>query len=316
MSTHGQVITLAVLTYRRPADLEALLPLLLEQATKNVLSVQILVVDNDPAASARSQVTGLGEPSVRYVHEPVPGIAAARNRALDESAASDVLIFIDDDERPVEGWLSSLLAVYDATHPAGVVGPVISRYPNTPEPWITAGRFFERRRLPTGTVVEVAATNNLLLDLHVVRSSRVRFDEAFGLTGGSDTLFTRELSRAGHLLLWCDEAIVYDEVPLARMSRAWVLQRAYRSGNGWSRTSLALAGSDRDRALCRLKLTVRSAPRIAAGAVLSSAGWIVRSEKVNARGRRTLSRGLGMFSGSWGHVYSEYHRDTDLKVGE
>lgn len=303
------VITLAVLTYRRPNDLRALLPILVGQAERCEHTVRILVVDNDPAASAQTTLSQLNLSLVSYAHEPVPGIAAARNRALDESSASKVLIFIDDDERPVAEWLTALLSLYLTSRPAGVVGPVISRYPRNLEPWISAGRFFDRRRLPTGTVVEVAATNNLLLDLDVVRSTGVRFDEAFGLTGGSDTLFTRELSRGGNLLVWCDEAIVFDEVPESRMSREWVLQRAYRSGNGWSRTSLALAGTSRDRALCRLQLTARSAPRIIAGVLMSTSGWMLRSQGMNARGRRTLSRGLGMFSGSWGHVYSEYRRD-------
>lgn len=303
------VITLAVLTYQRPVDLAAILPTLLDQARRSDHSVSILVVDNDPEASARLLLTPISEPNLRYVHEPVPGIAAARNRAFDEAATSDVLVFIDDDERPVVDWLDRLVALYELETPAGVVGPVISRYPKTPEPWISAGRFFERRRLPTGTAVTVAATNNLLLDLEVVRTLGLRFDETFGLSGGSDTLFTRELSRRGHVLLWCDEAIVFDEVPESRMSRSWVLQRAYRSGNGWSRTSLVLATSRRTRALCRVHLTARSAPRIVGGAVMSATGWALRSAGLNARGQRTLSRGLGMFSGSWGHVYSEYRRD-------
>ena len=55
---------------------------------------------------------------------------------------------------------------------AAVVGPVRSDYARDPSPWVQAGRFFDRRRLPTGTPVEVAATNNLLLDLHEVRRHR------------------------------------------------------------------------------------------------------------------------------------------------
>ena len=92
----------------------------------------------------------------------------------------------------------------------------MSRFAETPDPWIAAGRFFDRRRLPTGTDLEVAATNNLLLDLAVVRRLGLRFDAAFGLSGGSDTLFTRELVASGERMVWCDEAIVYDIVPTDR----------------------------------------------------------------------------------------------------
>ena len=49
---------------------------------------------------------------------------------------------------------------------------VISEYEHAPEPWISAGRFFQRRRLATGTPLTLAATNNLLLRLPQIRASR------------------------------------------------------------------------------------------------------------------------------------------------
>ena len=192
MVTRLSPVVIAVLTYRRPAELAALLPELTRQALGRP-AVRVLVIDNDPAASGASVVSSLKSDAVRYVHEPRPGIAAARNRALDEATSYDLLIFIDDDEWPNPTWLESMLEVHDRTASAAVVGPVISEYAAEPDPWIKAGRFFDRRRLPSGTLIDVAATNNLLLDLRQVRAFGLRFDEAFGLSGGSDTLFTREL---------------------------------------------------------------------------------------------------------------------------
>jgi len=209
----AMAIVVAVLTYRRPAELATLLPELSRQASGRP-AIRVLVVDNDPAASGEAVVPAASDPAIGYVHEPRPGIAAARNRALDESASDDVLIFIDDDEWPCETWLQSMLEVYDRTSSAAVVGPVISQYATEPEPWIKAGRFFDRRRLASGSKVDVAATNNLLLDLRQVRDFGLRFDEDFGLSGGSDTLFTRLLHQGGGTLIWCDEAIVVDQVPV------------------------------------------------------------------------------------------------------
>ncbi|HEY0869766.1 MAG TPA: glycosyltransferase, partial [Acidothermaceae bacterium] len=222
-------VVVAVLTYRRPSELALLLPELSRQAAGRP-AIRVLVVDNDPAASGSAVVSAAADPTIRYVHEPRPGIAAARNRALDEAASYDLLVFIDDDEWPNPTWLESMLEVHDRTASAAVVGPVISEYAAEPDPWIKAGRFFDRRRLPSGTRIDVAATNNLLLDLRQVRAFGLRFDEAFGLSGGSDTLFTRELHRRGGALVWCDEAIVIDQVPMERLTRRWVLLRALRSG--------------------------------------------------------------------------------------
>lgn len=304
-------VLLAVLTYRRPADLREILPELLAQTSRVGAWSEVLVVDNDPDAGAADLVGGFaGEGRVRYAHEAAPGIAAARNRALAESAGFDVLVFIDDDERPVEEWLARLLATYAVERPTAVVGPVVSRYDEQPEPWISAGRFFDRRRLPTGTVLDVAATNNLLLDLAQVRELAVEFDERFGLTGGSDTLFTRQIVARGGRMVWCDEAVVWDVVPRSRLTRRWVLHRAFRSGNGHSRVALEGATSHLERLRVRAGLTARGAVRFAGGCARYLAGALTGSLGARARGLRTVVRGAGMLSGAYGYVYSEYKRTT------
>ena len=84
-------------------------------AGRGVSDVEILVIDNDAqgtgreaalAAAAdagvpvRSSAEGAEEPEavgLRYVVESRPGVAAVRNRALDE-ATGRLLLFIDDDE--------------------------------------------------------------------------------------------------------------------------------------------------------------------------------------------------------------------------
>jgi succinoglycan biosynthesis protein ExoM len=313
MSVPGPSVVLAVLTYRRPEDLRDALPELVAQADRVPGRSEVLVVDNDPAGGAGAQVTsfaralGDGAPVVRYAHEPTPGIAAARNRALDEAGDHDLLVFIDDDERPVAHWLEELLATYAVDRPAAVVGPVVSRYEVEPEPWIQAGRFFDRRRLPSGTALDVAATNNLLLDLAQVRALDLRFDERFGITGGSDTLFTRQLVDRGGRMVWCDEAVVWDIVPASRLTRSWVLRRAFRSGNGHSRVALERT-TGLARTLARARLTLDGAVRVVGGAARWLVGLATGSLGRRARGRRTIARGAGMVSGAYGYVYAEYRR--------
>lgn len=307
-------LVIAVLTFRRPEDIAAALPLLVAQAEtarQPGFPVRILVVDNDPTASARETVEGFAARSavpVRYVVEPVAGISAARNRALAESADQDLLVFIDDDERPTATWLRSLLDTYRTTGSAAVVGPVVSEFEVPPEPWITAGRFFVRRRLPTGTALDVAATNNLLLDLRQVRRHGLTFDLAFGTGGGEDTMFTRTLHRLGAAMTWCDEAVVIDVVPSSRLTRRWVTHRAFSSGNSWSLTSLALAASGQDRLRVRVGATSLGLVRVAGGALRLLLGLTSRSLQLRARGVRTLARGAGMLAGAWGYSYQEYRR--------
>lgn len=308
-------LTIAVLTYLRPRDISALLPLLVEQSSQARevgLFAEILVVDNDPAGGARDQVLNFAARTsdclIRYENEVTPGISAARNRALSSAHESDLLVFIDDDERPQEAWLARLIETYAMHKPAAVVGRVTSTYEVEPDPWIVAGEFFKRRSLPTGTRVEVAATNNLLLDLRQIRAQNLSFDLDYGITGGDDTMFTRTLHRRGGQMVWCDEAVVIDVVPAARTTRKWVLQRAFSSGNTWSLVSIKLQRAPSLRALLRLRLSIHGAVRLAAGLALAMSGTVAASAPRQAKGLRTCSRGAGMIAGAWGYKFHEYRR--------
>lgn len=306
--------TVAVLTYRRPGLLRALLPELLGQAAEVRTEwgpVRVLVVDNDPEATGRPVVaerSGEAAPGVSlvHVHEPAPGIAAGRNRALAEAADSELLVFIDDDELPSPGWLASLLRTREETGAAAVAGTVTSRFPSPLPEWIAAGGFFERRRLRTGTPIDVAATNNLALHLPQVRAAGLAFDARFGLTGGEDTLFTRQLAASGARMVWCAEAVVTDLVPLERATPRWVVRRAFSSGNSVTRVDLALAASTRARCAARLRGTFRGGARVLGGGLRWAGGWLVRDLSHRARGVRSLARGAGMLAGALGHRYREY----------
>jgi len=289
-------VVVAVLTYRRPDDLAELLPLLQaeaahvegapEAAAGRASRVEVLVVDNDPGAGARDQVAALaaepaagsGASRVRYVHEPRAGIAAARNRALDEAGGFDVLVFVDDDERPLEGWLGLLLATHAEHDGCGVVGPVVSDFEVRLEDWVVMGGFFDRRRLPTGTRTDVAATNNLLLDVVAGRwcgatrpssptSSRPPARRGAGCCGGSSAAATRGAAPRS-----CSPA---------RRPRGW------RCGSG----TTALGGG-----------------RLSAGLVRSVLGVVRGGLRDRAAGRKTAARGLGMLLGAWGYGYVEYRR--------
>ena len=279
---------MAVPTYRRPTDLARALRGVLGQIPdlRGVADVEVLVVDNDPAASARAQATG---GPVRYVVEQVPGVAAVRNRALDEARAHDLLVFIDDDEEPEPGWLAALVGLRARTGCQAVAGLVVPDYEVEPDEWVRQGGFFVRRTWPTGTRRPVAASNCLLLDLGFVREHGLRFDADFGTTGGEDTLFTRQLTAAGGTILWCDEARVRDHVPASRLDHAWILRRQRSHAATAVRVELALGGAP---ARVRVRAALGGGARILAGS--AAAGGLGGGLRRRARGARLLARGRGM----------------------
>lgn len=308
------ILTVVVLTFRRPAELIRALPAIVRQAEELgqdatlAATASVVVVDNDSLASARKAVESLGSRLIDYVVEPEPGIAAARNRGLDHAAESDLLVYIDDDESPRDGWLGSLVRTWREFHATAVMGRVISVFDGELEPWITAGDFFWRPTMPSGTVIQIAAAGNLLLDLRQVRRLGLRFDNRFGLTGGEDTLFSRQLIAAGGRIVWCDESEATDFVPPERVTRAWVLTRSRRNGNTTTAIDLYLAGSRRRRLVIRARALGGGAARIASGTARWGSGLATGSLRHQARGLRLANRGIGMIAAATGTVYEEYRR--------
>lgn len=291
-------VVVAIPTFKRPASLTALLTSLSDDA--RLLGARLLVIDNDPQASARQIAHDFG---TDYVVEPARGLAAVRNRALDEAMTSSALVFIDDDELPHEQWLSRLVECWRTTGSAAVSGRVESRFPpHFDDQWIIDGGFFRRVQFGAGDSQTTAPTNNLLLDLGFVRENGLRFDEEFGLSGGEDILFTKQLVRAGGRIVSCPSALVLDPVSAGRLTHGWVLRRAYRVGLTTVRTDMHLGGG----IITRLTHALGGSARVAFGIARWTVGVVTRSTTHSARGARAAWRGAGMVMGAMGGQYQEY----------
>ena len=305
--TAGRV-AVAVLTYKRPALVAALVPELVRQAREQAADVRVVVVDNDPNGGAEAAVGDLSLPEVTYVHQPRPGIAAARNAALDEAADTGVLVFIDDDETPEPDWLAAMLDAYGRLGGAAVAGPVLRIHETSPPAWVKAARVFDRRRMPTGTPMEAAGTGNLLVDLAHVRRHGLRFDDELGLAGGSDHLFTKQIRRTGGTIHWCDEAVVHEFVPSSRLTGSWTLQRGYRSGSTSVRVDLLLAATRGESLRVRANALAGGLARVLVGSGRAGIGLLTADPERRGLGAWSLMRGAGMAGGALGHRYVEYRR--------
>lgn len=290
-------VTIAVATFHRNAQLAALLPQLAVQAAQVTPAAEILIIDNDPAAGAADVVAGAQ--LARYVHEPLPGLAAVRNRALAE-CRTRLLVFIDDDETPEDGWLSELLAAWQRWDCAAVAGPVLSRFESEPAAWLRATGVFDRSRPKSGTMLQTRGAGNLLLDLDRVRAAALHFDERFALTGGEDTMFTRCLTHRGETLRWCDEAVAVETVPADRIQTGWVFRRAFRAGTITSRVELGLAGDGARTLIVRVSLAARALVRIALATGQLLAGFVRLQPGRRARASFEIVSCTGMLLGAAG----------------
>ncbi len=114
--------TIVLPTQDRPEYLDVALASIVPQA--RAAGVPVLVVDDGPTPATRAVAT---RHAVRYVaHDGPRGLNAARNTAIDHTG-SDLLIFVDDDVRVHDGWLTALLhAASQLPDVVGVLtGPIV-----------------------------------------------------------------------------------------------------------------------------------------------------------------------------------------------
>jgi succinoglycan biosynthesis protein ExoM len=234
-------ISLCIATFRRPERLAALLDdLVLQELPPD----EVVVVDNDAAASARWVVErrlAYGAPfPIRYALQPVQNIALTRNLSV-SLAQHEWLAFIDDDERAPPDWLGRLAASVDRYQADGALGPVEPVLPEQAPPWIRQGHFYDWVHMDTGTRVppNQLRFGNVLMRGELLHGARPPFDAAYGLTGGEDGDLLARLVQAGARIVWCNEAIVNEPVETARLSLRWLLLRALRGGQDFARHSLA-----------------------------------------------------------------------------
>src|SRR5688572_26137897 len=103
-------ITVCICTYKRLQMLERLLRKTGAQETHGAFGVSLVVVDNDPAASARTTVDRVRAEQnldVIYCVGRENTIPSARNHAL-RLARGNYIAIIDDDEFPPHDWLITL----------------------------------------------------------------------------------------------------------------------------------------------------------------------------------------------------------------
>jgi len=227
-------VSVCICTYRRPERLRELLDALAGQIVDGSFTYDVVVVDNDRDRSAESCVREFqqrGALQLIYDCEPEQNISLTRNRAI-RNATGNVIAFIDDDEVPVTGWLGQLHRTMVAHAADGALGPVLPDFPPAAPAWLKRGRFFDRRRLATGTPIAAgdARTGNLMLRRALFVEGELWFDPAFGRTGGEDSDFFWRQAREARLFVWCDEAIAYEIVPPDRWTVAYHVKRYLRSG--------------------------------------------------------------------------------------
>jgi glycosyltransferase involved in cell wall biosynthesis len=226
-------ITVCICTYRRPDLLERLLAELAKQQTDGLFTFTCVVVDNDASASAQPVIERLRPTfsvSILYAQEPARNIALARNLAI-SLVDGEFLAFIDDDEVPAKDWLMQLWRALHLYQSDAVLGPVRPYFDVQPPAWVVRSRICERPSQTTGSTLHwrQTRTGNVLMRFSLVVEDGIWFNPEYA-TGGEDVDFFRRAASAGKTFVWCEEGLVYELVPKARLHRRYYLKRALLQG--------------------------------------------------------------------------------------
>lgn len=264
-------------------------------------SIQIVVIDNDADASAKTVVA---EHPLRpwYEIEPDPGIASARNRALDFFGEQfSAILFVDDDEWVDAKWYAEIVGYAGRSAAEVVQGPVVTILPEDVPKWIRRGQFFQRRTEVSGAKLKAAATNNVLLTRKAwVDSGCPRFDHSFSIGGGSDFDFFWGIQKAGASILYCAEAVVYEDVPPSRLSWKWIRRRYTRNG-------IAILRSHRKHSEPLAPFLMIRFAALTLG-ILRLLADVITGRGPRAAPLENIFKSLGVFAALIGYRINEYSR--------
>lgn len=224
------LVVVAVCTRRRPKMLWRCLSSLSEQEVSAGIIPHFLVIDNDEGGSARKvyDAWAVGQSRLStYLAEPTPGIAMARNKALDFAleAGAEYLCFIDDDEIAKPDWLAQLMAP-EYRHVPVLMGANVYHYP-TPAPFWSRGKGLAPiDDSDEGLYCRTASSGNVRFSMALAKAG-LRFDEKLALTGGEDNDFFSRAYKMGFQITKTYRAVTHETMHPERLTYRYQVYRAY-----------------------------------------------------------------------------------------
>jgi glucosyl-dolichyl phosphate glucuronosyltransferase len=207
-------------------------------------AAELIVVDNNSIDDTEKTVRQFSERlPLRYAFEPIQGISSAKNHGI-RIARGALLIFTDDDVRPVDAWIATYLSAYrknPTEHFWG--GPIESEFQGAlPDKRLWKFAPFSVRGLSYGTNKRLLAPDEYFLGANLACSADALsqvglFDVALGLNPGAQVSLTGEetnlqmrLKREGYAGIYLPDASVRHVVPARKTTFKHFAARAEALG--------------------------------------------------------------------------------------
>jgi len=228
-------ISIIVCTCNRAAGLRRTLECLDGLYFRPEWEVEVLIVDNNSSDDTASVAKSMRfqRLTASYLFEPKKGQSNARNTGLQHSSG-DIILFTDDDIVPSNDWIDQMVAPLESRRCAAVTGR-ITLAPELMRPWLTP---IQRWWLacsddarPRDGVREMIGAN--MGFRREVLEKVPRFDPELGpgaLGFADDTLFSRQLARAGYTIEYVPAASIVHHLDPSRLRRRYWLNDAAKRG--------------------------------------------------------------------------------------
>ncbi len=276
---------MAVCTFNRPVGLQKVLTELVLQSEelRPALDTIISVIDNSSDGSAFwvTRDPKFGK-NVVYLQCTEQGLSNARNSALDlANLEATAVAFIDDDEIPNKNWLATAFFGIRKFENEILVGPVVPDFEGAEEPKLIPDFFWERKiRSDSSIVKELVGDGNIVYPASLV-SEGLRYSSEFNLTGGQDTDFLIRAKAKGFNIRNLNGLSVDENIPLARQTIGYLMDRAQFSSCAWVKVRLANGDSKWTlipSLIKRLSLSAIFATKFFFGRSLSArVSWVVNT---------------------------------------
>jgi hypothetical protein len=179
-------------------------------------------------------------PRLRFAHEPRPGVATARNAAL-QLASGDMIAWLDDDQEAPPTWIAETLRVQNLFTADVVFSPVTAR---APEPRTAIARHVEQLYTRAGPSSDCVLSAPFGVGASLMRRAALGdapFDAAADETGGEDDRLFARFAAEGRSFAWAAHPAVTEYIDPARVTVSYALRRAFAYGQGPCETAAAQA---------------------------------------------------------------------------
>lgn len=262
-------ISAVICTYRNAATLPEAIESLLFQSIPSD-QYEIIVVDNNSQDETPTIVQRFSQNNpvrMKYEFESTQGLSHARNKGL-QLASAEIVAFLDDDAIAEQGWLESLLDIYDHLSEAWAVGgKVLPIWSGERPKWFRDSMLRSLSIVDWGDVPRPLKWPERLIGTNCsfrkeVFSEVGLFATNLGRRGGlllghEDTEIQERIRKMGKLVFFTPRAVVHHHVPRERLSKAYFYRRAYGTGR-----SEAILVSRQAGCKALLKQVIQLGPRL------------------------------------------------------